>query len=187
MDRVCCIPEGSLQNIVFVDAQVVIHIPDAMSFRSAAAFPVAYSSAYYSVFDVGRLKSKESILIHSGAGAFGQACIQLAKLLDAEIFTAVGTVEKKEFPIGSYSINEENKISSRGPDFVQGVKALTNGHGIDVIINSLAGEALKCSLECIAPFGRFVEVGKKDIYNFGNLPMFPFSKNATVSSVDVLY
>jgi len=187
MDRVCCILEGSLQNIVRVDAQVVIHIPDAMSFPSAAAFPVAYSSAYYSVIDVGRLKERESILIHSGAGAFGQACIQLAKLQDAEIFTTVGTDEKREFLIEAYGIKEQNIFSSRGPDFVQGIKTLTNGRGVDVIINSLAGEALKCSWECIAPFGRFVEVGKKDIYNFGSLPMFPFSRNATFSSVDVFY
>ncbi|KUJ10154.1 reducing type I polyketide synthase [Mollisia scopiformis] len=185
--RVCCVTEGCLRTNVRCDHRIAIEIPDHMPFQSGAAFPVAYSSAYYSVTSIARLRPNESILIHSGAGAFGQACIQLAKLQNANIFTTVGTDEKKEFLVKTYGIEESNIFSSRSPDFAQGVKALTNGRGVDVIINSLAGEALKCTWDCIAPFGRFVEVGKKDIYNFGNLPMFPFSRNVTFSSVDIFY
>lgn len=186
-DRVCCITTGCLKTNVRCDNETAIQIPDDMSFQQAAAFPVAYSSAYYSLVHVARLQSSESILIHSGAGSFGQACIQLAKLYNATIFVTVGTDDKKAFLVETYGISENNIFSSRNPDFVGGIKALTNGHGVDVIVNSLAGEALRCSWNCIAPFGRFVEVGKKDIYNFGSLPMFPFSRNVTFSSVDIFY
>jgi NADPH:quinone reductase-like Zn-dependent oxidoreductase len=186
-DRVACMIDGSFRTIARCVYQVAIKIPEDMSFISAAAFPIAYCSAYYAIMHVGRLKRKESILIHSGAGAFGQACIQLAKLLDANIFTTVGTDEKKQFLIDTYQINKENIFSSRGPHFVHGIKALTAGKGVDVVVNSLAGEALRRSWDCIAPFGRFVEAGKKDIYNFGKLPMFPFSRNATFSSIDMFY
>lgn len=186
-DRVCCITTGCLQTNVRCDNTIAIHMPDDMSFQQAAAFPVAYSSAYYSLVHIARLQPRESILIHSGAGSFGQACIQLAKLYNATIFVTVGTDDKKDFLSKTYGISESNIFSSRNPDFMYGIKTLTGGHGVDVVVNSLAGEALKCSWDCIAPFGRFVEVGKKDIYNFGSLPMFPFSRNVTFSSVDIFY
>jgi NADPH:quinone reductase-like Zn-dependent oxidoreductase len=186
-DRVTCMIDGSFRTIARCIYHVAIKIPDDMSFQSAAAFPIAFCSAYYALMHMGRMKPKESILIHSGAGAFGQACIQLAKLLDAKIFTTVGSDDKKEFLVNTFQIPEENIFSSRSPDFVHGIKTLTNGRGVDVIVNSLAGEALKCSWDCIAPFGRFVEAGKKDIYNFGKLSMFPFSRNATFSSIDMVY
>ena len=186
-DRACGLTEGCFRTHVRCHTQSAIKLPDHISFQSAAAFSVVYPTAYYALIKIANLKPKESILIHSGAGGFGQACIQLAKLIGAKIFATVSTEDKKQFLITTYGIDESNIFSSRTPAFVEGIKLLTKGVGVDVIINSLAGEALKCSWECIAPFGRFIEVGKKDIHNFGSLPMFGFSRNASFTGVDLFY
>jgi len=186
-DRVCCMVEGSLRTYVHCKAITACRIPDEMTFQSAAAIPVLYPTALYALNYSARMKDGESVLIHSGAGGLGQASIQLAKLLNADIFVTVGTEDKKKFLMNTYDIPEDHIFSSRTPSFAQGIKRMTNGRGVDVIINSLAGEALRTTWECIAPCGRFIETGKKDICSFGNLPMSPFSKNVTFAAVDLAY
>lgn len=186
-DSVCCLTEGCLQTHVRCKFSAAIKIPEGISLQTAAAIPISFSTAYYAIHHVARMKQRESILIHSGAGGLGQACIQLAKLLDADVYATVGSESKKQFLIKTYGISETKIFSSRTPAFAEEIKRLTHGQGVDVVINSLAGEALKCSWECIAAFGRFIEVGKKDIHGFGTLPMFPFSRNATFAGVDLFY
>jgi NADPH:quinone reductase-like Zn-dependent oxidoreductase len=186
-DRVCAMLEGSLRTYARCKATTAIKIPEDMTFQSAAAIPVLYPTAYYALMHWARMKAGESILIHSGAGGLGQACIQLAKLLDAEIYVTVSSEEKKRLIREVYKIPESHIFSSRTSSFVQGIKNMTQGRGVDIIVNSLAGEALKSSWECIAPFGRFLETGKKDIVSYGQLPMFPFSRNVMFASVDLSY
>lgn len=179
--------EGSLGTYTRCNALTAIKIPDDMTFQSAAAIPVLYPTAYYALMHWARMKTGESILIHSGAGGLGQACIQLARLLNAEIYVTVSSEEKKKLIMDLYNIPESHIFSSRTPSSVQGIKNLTQGRGVDVVVNSLAGEAMKNSWGCIAPFGRFLETGKKDIFSYGTLPMFPFSRNVMFASVDLFY
>ena len=185
-DRVCCLAPGCFKTSVRCSFYNSAKIPESISFLEGAALPVVHSTAYYAIVHVAHLKANETILIHSGAGGFGQACIQMAKIAGAKIFTTVSTEEKKTFLVETYGIAKENIFSSRTPVFSQAIKTLTDGRGVDVIINTLAGEALKCTWDCIGPFGRFIEAGKKDIYSFGTLPMFPFAKNVTFSAIDQL-
>ncbi|KAH8652666.1 putative polyketide synthase [Tricladium varicosporioides] len=186
-DRLCGLSDGCLRNRARCNTCAVVKIPSGISFETAAAIPIVYSTAYYALVHLARLKPKESVLIHSAAGGFGQACIQISKLLGAKIFATVGNEDKKKFLISTYGISENNIFSSRTPEFALGIKARTKGYGVDVVVNSLAGEALKCSWECIAPFGRFIEAGKKDTHGFGSLPMIPFSRHASFSTVDLYY
>lgn len=186
-NRVCCIATGSLATYVRCKAGLAFKMSEEMTFTSVAATLIVFTTAYYALIDRARIKQGESILIHSGAGGLGQACIQLAKLFKAEIFTTVGSDQKKDMLMRLYDIPQERIFSSRTPAFANCIREMTDGRGVDLVVNSLAGEALKASWDCIAPFGRFLETGKKEIQSFWSLPMFPFSRNATFFGIDLLH
>ena len=186
-DRVVCVVEGALATSVRCEAYAAAKIPKGMTFATAAAFPVAFLTAYYSITRLARMQHGESILIHSAAGGFGQACIQTARLVNAEIYATVGREDKKRLLIDFYGIKEDHIYSSRTPDFGHEIQRLTKGRGVDVIVNSLAGEALKSTWECIAPFGRFLEVGKTEVSSSKELPMLPFSRGASFIGVDLVH
>lgn len=186
-DRVCCCAPGTFRTLIRCKSEGVWQIPDTVTFHEAAALPVVFSTAYHALYNVARIQHGELILIHFGAGGMGQATIQLAKLFNAEIFATVGTAEKKNLLISLYGIPESHIFSSRNLSFRQGIKRMTKGCGVDIAINALAGEGLLATWECMAPFGRFIEIGKKDIYSHSNLPMFQFAKNVTFAAVDLNY
>lgn len=176
---------GCFQTYARTTHELAVKIPPNLSFEAAAGIPVTYSTAYYCLVDVARLGQGDSILIHAAAGGVGQAAIMLAQHLGAVIYVTVSSEAKKQLLVENYSIPAENIFSSRGLSFAEGILRVTNNRGVDVILNSLSGEALRRSWDCIAPFGRFVEIGKKDIYANGKLDMFAFSKSATFAAVDL--
>ncbi len=111
----------------------------------------------------------------------------MAQLYHAEIYATVGSDEKRTLLRETYGIPDDHIFTSRSPAFASGIGAMTKGRGVDVIINSLAGEALRNTWEeCLAPLGRFIEIGKKDIMSLGQLPMATFAKNVTFASVDLM-
>ncbi|KZF19523.1 hypothetical protein L228DRAFT_214821 [Xylona heveae TC161] len=177
--------KGSLQTFARVKSYLTAKIPLEMSFEVASGIPCNYMTAYYCLVDAARLRKGESILIHAAAGGTGQAAIMFAQNVGAEIFATVSTQEKKDLLTQTYGIPEDHIFSSRDLTFAQGVMRLTKGRGVNVILNSLAGEALRKSWDCIAPFGRFIEIGKKDIYANGKLDMWPFSKSVTFAACDL--
>ena len=185
-DRVCCCTStGSFKTRVRTPSSLAAEIADGMSFNAAATIPSVFCTAWYALCHVARLREGESILIHSGAGGVGQAAIQLARLRNANIFTTVGTIEKKNLLMKQFGIPEQQIFSSRSPAFEEAIKTLTGGVGVDVILNSLSGDLMRASWSCVAPFGRFVELGKTDIVSGRGLSMDPFLKNVTFSSVDL--
>lgn len=189
-DRVTSIVLGSYQTRARCKAAAARKIPDDMSFASAAALPTPFITAYYSLVKVARIQSQESVLIHSAAGSTGQACVQIAKLYDAIVFATAGTEKKRTFLHQEYGIPKEHIFTSRKPIFAAAVRRMTQGRGVDIIINSLTGEALQTTWEqCLAPLGRFIEIGKKDIHSSSKLSMSTFAKNAMFTCVDlfVLY
>ncbi|KAK0667279.1 lovastatin diketide synthase LovF [Cercophora samala] len=160
-------------------------IPDNMTFSHAAAIPINFVTAYHSLIRTARLSPGETILIHSGAGGTGQAAIQIAKWVGATVFVTVGSREKRDMLVGQYGIPSERVLYSRDLSFAADVKRLTAGKGVDVVLNSLAGDALVASWECVAPYGRFIEIGKRDIFSHGKLPMYQFAKNVSFCAVDL--
>ena len=188
-DRVVCSANAVYTTTVRSTASNAPKFPDSMSFDKAAALPVVFCTAYYALHYWAHLKQGESVLVHPGAGGFGQAVIQLARLEDVELYVTVGNKAKKDLLIRLYGIQEDHIFSSRNTSFARTIKRMTSGLGVDVVINSLSGEGLRSSWEeCVAPL-RFVEVGKKDISSQGvssmdGLPMLPFSKSIMFASVD---
>ena len=161
-DRVCGFTDQAYASYFHVSGRVLQHFPEDMSFEEAASLPISHTTAYFSLVDRARLKKGESVLIHSAAGGFGQASIMLSQHLGAQVFVTVGTKEKKQFLMENYNIPETHIFSSRRFNFVQGIKKMTNGRGVDIVLNSLAGEGLTETLKVIAQFGRFIELGKRD-------------------------
>ena len=184
-ERVCVANLDSFKTFARSCSQNIVRIPDGLSDVEAASLPTTFITAYYSLHEVGRLRKTESVLIHSGAGGTGQAAIQVALHLGAEVFTTVGSKRKKKIVMDLYGILEDHIFYSRDLSFAQGIKRVTKGKGVDVVLNSLAGEGLVASWECIAPYGRFLEIGKKDIFSHQRLPMFQFAKNVTFSAIDI--
>ncbi|KAL8855884.1 MAG: hypothetical protein Q9178_007504 [Gyalolechia marmorata] len=184
-DRVCCVTDGAFKTYARSHISSVYRIPEDMNFTTAAALPVAFCTAYYSLHSLAKLKERESILIHAAAGGVGQAAIQLARLADADIYVTVGTDQKKRLLMDLYNIPEDRIFSSRTLSFAQGIKRLTNNCGVDIVLNSLAGQSLQESLKCVAPLGRFIEIGKRDMYLRESLSMSPFLSSITFASVDL--
>ena len=183
-DRVVAGAAGAFKTINISKAEEVFKIPDEIDFATAAAIPVQFGTAWIVIHRLAKLQQGESVLIHAAAGGTGQAAIQIARLQGATIFATVGSIEKKQLLIKEYNIPESNIFYSRNTDFAQGIRRLTHGRGVDVIINCLAGESLFASWACIAPFGRFVEIGLRDIMSNAQLPMFPFHKSVSFIAFD---
>lgn len=183
-DRVCCFGIDAFSTKFRTYCNAVAKIPDDMAFTTAAALPVNFVTAYYALVHIARLQAGETILIHSGAGGTGQAAIQLAKVLKAEVYATVGNEKKRKFLTDQYHIPEDHVFVSRDGSFAQKLMQLT-GDGVNVVLNSLNGEGLQKSLDCLAPFGRFVDITKTDVLDFGSMPKSNFSKNIIYSSVDL--
>ncbi|KAL7941128.1 putative polyketide synthase [Trichoderma barbatum] len=168
------------------NGHLIHRIPDSLSITDAASIPLTFATAYYSLFDCANLRSGQTILIHSASGALGQVAIKIAQRLGAIVFATVGSVSKRQILMEKYGIPESHIFSSRTTDFAAGVRRLTNGAGVDVVLNSLSGPMLHASWESVAAFGTFVEVGKTDISRRSQLNMKPFERNLRFVSVDLV-
>ena len=185
-DRVTMLLRGHYSSRVRLHWTSAVHIPDGMSFEVAATLPMSFVTAYISLFDTARLQKGDSVLIHAATGGFGQAAIILARHMGAEIFVTVGTEMKRDFMVKKYGISPDHIFSSRDTSFAAGVMNMTEGRGVDVVLNTLAGALLQESFNCIAPFGRFIEVGKRDLELNNSLEMGAFTRAASFSAVDLL-
>ena len=157
-----------------------------MDFVTATSFELVSTTAYYALVDLARLQPGEYCLIHSAAGGVGQMAIQLAQMLGAKVIATVGSQSKRDFLKDQFGLEDNMILSSRDPSFVKGVRTITGGRGCDVALNQLAGELLHATWSCIAPFGRLIEIGKRDIHENTKLDMDPFRKNITYASLDLI-
>lgn len=168
---------GTFQTYGRVIEDLVAIIPKDMGFEVAASLPSIYVTAIYGLYHLARLSQGETVLIHSAAVGVGQAAIMLANLVGAEIFATVSTPEKANLLMTKYGVKKDHIFSSRDLSFAKGIMRMTNGRGVDVVLNSLAGEFLSRTWECVAPFGRFIEIGKKDAQNNGEVTLVSHKPN----------
>ncbi|KAI9367806.1 hypothetical protein BJX61DRAFT_268487 [Aspergillus egyptiacus] len=184
-DRVCALYSRSYTNYPTVHGDCCQIIPDCLSFAEGASLPIVWATVYYSLVDKGCLSKGDKILIHSAAGAVGQASIMLAQHLGAEIFATVGSDSKRDLLHTRYGIPHDHIFSSRNTAFYSGIKLMTGGYGVDVVLNSLSGEIFRESCNLVAPFGRFVEIGRKDLMDDALMPMEFLLKNITFAYIDL--
>ncbi len=160
----------------------VVPKPAHLSFEEAATVGVAFLTAYYALHRLGRITGGERVLIHAAAGGVGQAAVQIAQHAGATIFATAGTAEKREF-LKSQGV--EHIFDSRTLDFAEQVLGATGGEGVDLVLNSLSGEAIPKSLGLLRPYGRFLEIGKTDIYQNRMLGLRPFKDNLSYHAIDM--
>jgi len=156
-------------------------VPEGLSFEAAATIPSTFFTSYYSLHHLARLQEGEKILIHGAAGGVGLAAIQVAKWCGAEIFVTAGSDEKRDF---LRLLGVDHIFDSRNLDFADEILQLTGGEGVDVVLNSLAGEAINRNLRVLKPFGRFLELGKRDFYENTRVGLRPFRNNLSYFGID---
>ncbi len=180
-DRVMAFAPASLSTETVTAAHAVMPMPAGMSFAAAATVPVAFLTTVYALGQLAQLEPGETILIHGGAGGVGLAAIQYARHRGARIFATAGSPAKRAL---LRSLGVEAVLDSRSLSFADDVMRLTDGAGVDVVLNSLAGEAMRRSLALVKPFGRFLELGKRDFYENSSVGLRPFRHNVTYYGID---
>jgi acyl transferase domain-containing protein/aryl carrier-like protein len=181
-DEVLAVAGCAFGSHVVTRAELVAIKPPRLSFEEAATLPIAFLTASYALEHLGRLSTGESVLIHSASGGVGLAAIQLARGNGAEVFATAGTPEKREYLRAS---GIDCVADSRSLDFGDEVLRHTGGRGVDVILNSLPGEAIPRGIATLADYGRFLEIGKRDIYQNARLGLQPFHKNLSFFAIDL--
>ncbi|KAL9081847.1 MAG: hypothetical protein Q9159_006968 [Coniocarpon cinnabarinum] len=184
-DRVVAMGPGYFSNHQQVPASCCMPLQDHETPSEVCALPIVFASALYALHDRAHIQRWESVLIHSATSGLGQATIQIAKLHSAQIFATVGSDAKRQHLIYEYQLEPDHIFSSRDANFVAGVMKATGEVGVDIVVNTLTGEMLHDTWNILAPFGRFIELGKQDILDSGKLDMGGFRKDTTFSSFDL--
>ena len=161
-DAVLAMAANSFATYALADTELTVAKPERLSFEEAAGIPVAFLTAHYALRTLARLDAGDTVLIHSATGGVGLAAVQLALKAGAVIFATAGTEEKRRYLT---SIGVEHVMDSRTIAFGEQILNATAGRGVDVVLNSLSGEALERSVHALAADGRFVELGKRDIWS----------------------
>jgi acyl transferase domain-containing protein/NADPH:quinone reductase-like Zn-dependent oxidoreductase/thioesterase domain-containing protein/NAD(P)-dependent dehydrogenase (short-subunit alcohol dehydrogenase family)/acyl carrier protein len=181
-DEVVAIGPDSFASYVVRDARLVARKPDLLSMEEAATLPAAFMTAWHALHHVGRLRTGEKVLIHAAAGGVGLAAVQVARLAGAEIFATAGNPEKRAF---LKSLGIRHVFDSRSLEFAQSVMKRTRRKGVDVVLNSLTGEFIPRGLGLLAEGGRFLEIGKKEIYKAAQLSELPLRPKVTYHPIDL--
>ncbi len=156
--------------------------PANIDFEEASTIPITFLTAYYGLIRLAHLQQGERVLIHAGAGGVGQAAIQIAKHVGAEIFCTAGNDEKREF---LRDLGIAHVMNSRTLDFEDEIREITDREGVDVVLNSLPGDAITASLNILRAYGRFLEIGKTDIYSNSMIGLLPFQDNLSYFAIDL--
>jgi len=181
-DSVMAFVSGGFASHVTVPSFAVSRVPATLGLEEAAGLPVAFLTVYYALVHLAGLKAGETLLVHGAAGAVGLAALQVAKLNGAQVIATAGTPEKRAL---LRALGVKAALDSRTLAFPDEVALHTDGKGVDVVLNSLAGEAMVRSMDCLRPFGRFVELGKRDFYANTPLRLRPLRRNLSYFGVDV--
>ncbi|MFF6816300.1 SDR family NAD(P)-dependent oxidoreductase, partial [Streptomyces sp. NPDC012403] len=155
----------SFGPVAVADHRMITKVPGGWSFEQAASVPVVFLTAYYGLVELGGLRAGESVLVHAGAGGVGMAAVQIARHLGAEVFATAS--EGKWETLRSLGLEDDHIADSRSLGFEERIRAVTGGRGVDVVLNSLAGEFVDASLRLLADGGRLLEMGKTDIRDAG--------------------
>lgn len=181
-DAVIAVAPSSLAAFTTTAAQLVAPLPDGLTAGQGAAIPIAFLTALYGLEYLAHLGPGESVLIHSATGGVGMAALQIASRNGARIFATAGTEHKRDL---LRAMGVEHVMDSRSLRFADEVMELTKGRGVDVVLNSLAGQALTRSLSLLAANGRFVEIGKRDVYDNSHLGLGALRHNRSFFAVDL--
>ncbi|MEW2581421.1 SDR family NAD(P)-dependent oxidoreductase [Streptomyces syringium] len=181
-DRVMAPAARSLSSHAVARADRAMRIPADMTFAEAATLPVPFFTVLHSLEHIARLQPGETLLVHGAAGGVGLAALQYARRIGAEVIATAGSVGKRDL---LQTLGVEHVLDSRNLRFAEEIMDLTDGEGVDVVLNSLAGDALIRSLHLLKPHGRFIELGKRDFLADNPMPMAALAGNKAFFGVDI--
>ncbi len=177
-----CSRNGCWATFVTCDARVAVTLPPMLTDHEAVAASTVYATAWYGLHNQARIESGDKVLIHSATGGVGLAAIAIARAAGAEIFATAGSPKRREL---LHNMGIEHVYDSRSIEFAESIRRDTDGYGVDIVLNSLTGAAQRAGLELLSFGGRFVEIGKRDVYGNTRLELFPFRRNLTFHYVDL--
>ena len=173
---------GCWGTFVTCDADLAVTLPEGLTEEHAAATATAAATAWYGLHDLARMTAGDKVLIHSGTGGVGQAAIAIARAAGAEIYATAGSEQRRQL-LRDWGI--EHVYDSRSVSFAEEIRRDTDGYGVDIVLNSVVGPLQRAGIELLAFNGRFVEIGKRDIYGDTRVGLFPFRRNLTFYAVDL--
>jgi acyl transferase domain-containing protein len=176
------IRNGLLASHAVLPAELIFRKPTNLNFEQAATSPITFLTAYYALIELAGMREGDWVLIHAAAGGVGLAAIEIAKSVGAKIIATVGSKEKENYV---RSLGVQHVFDSRSLDFSAGVMEVTQQRGVDIVLNSLSGEFIRRGLDVLAPYGRFVELGKRDVYDDLQLGLKVFRRNLSFHVVDL--
>ncbi|RYG22717.1 MAG: hypothetical protein EON93_24830, partial [Burkholderiales bacterium] len=181
-DKVMGMGKGFLRRFAKTHAGAVMRLPADADLKQAATMPVAFLTAHYALRQVGHLDADETVLVHLASGGVGLAAIQVANDIGASIFGTAGSDAKRSYltDLGLGAV-----MNSRSLEFAEQVLTKTGGRGVDVVLNALSGQGIDKSLECLAPFGRMVEIGKRDLADDKPIGLGSLYYNNSYSVIDL--
>ena len=181
-DSVLGMAPWSFRSYVIADRRQVCKKPDAINFEEAATLPTVFLTSHYALCHLARMRRGESILIHAAMGGVGQAALQIARGLGLEVFATAGTPEKRQ---QLREMGLSHVLNSRTVEFADEIMEITSGRGVDAVLNSLAGDFIPKSLSVLAPYGRFLEIGKVDIYEDRRIGLRALRNNVSCFVIDM--
>jgi acyl transferase domain-containing protein/acyl carrier protein len=180
-DEVVGFAPACFSSRVITQTTAISHKPHGWSFEEATTIPTTFFTVYYALKHLAQIQAGEKILIHGAAGGVGIAAIQFARFCGAEIFATAGSDEKRDFV---RLMGADHVMDSRSLAFADDIMEITQGEGVDIVLNSLAGEAITRNLSVLKPFGRFLELGKRDFYENSKIGLRPFRNNISYFGID---
>lgn len=180
-DPVVCFAPACFATFVTTGTSAVAHRPKGWTHENAATIPSVFFTVYYALHHLADLSRGDKVLIHGAAGGVGMAAIQYARYVGAEVFATAGSPQKRDF---LRLLGVEHVLDSRRLRFGEEIMRITAGEGVDVVLNSLSGAAMRHSLRVLKPFGRFLELGKRDFYEDAKVGLRPFRNNISYHGID---
>ena len=181
-DKVVGMAPYCFRSYVTVHRHMVFRMPGTMTFVEAATLPTVFLTSHYAINELARMEKGESILIHAGTGGVGQAAIQIAKYLGLTIFSTAGSPEKRQLLI---DMGVDHVLDSRTLKFADEIMEITGGEGVDAVLNSLAGDFIPKNFSVLKTFGRYMEIGKVDVYGNSKIGLEPLRNNVSFFVIDL--
>ena len=181
-DEVIAIGPALIADYALLPEMKLMKKPDAMSFERACAYPSVYITAYYALMEHAKLRKGHTLLVHSALGGVGIAAINIAKAVGATVYATAGTDEKRDklVELGCAGVFDSHSLN-----WYAGLMEATANAGVNVVLNSLAGEHLDLCLKCLSAGGTHCEIGKMDVFEDRPLHMMVFRKNLKVAVIDI--
>ena len=178
---VICNASRCFSNRINLPATRTVPLPESVSFEDGASIMSVYNTAHYALVYLARIRKGDKVLIHAGAGGVGHAAISICQHVGAQVY-ATASKAKRELV---RALGVDHVYDSRSTTWFEDVMEATGGKGVDVVLNSLAGVHQRLGMQALCPGGRFLEIGKMDIYNNSKMDLLPFCKNTSFHGIDM--